>query len=134
MPMLHCGRQPPSRSSVLASLLALPTVALAPASPAQRHPPTPTTRISRTHAHAQRTPQVEGQMWYGGGCDLTPFYLVEQDAAEFHAYWKQLCDAHSPQARDAGRALAPFSSPCCPSAWSTRSRLQCTAPPCVPHA
>lgn len=41
--------------------------------------------------------EVEGQMWYGGGCDLTPFYLVEQDAAEFHAYWKQLCDAHSPQ-------------------------------------
>ncbi len=35
-------------------------------------------------------------MWYGGGCDLTPSYLFEDDAVEFHAFWRALCDAHRP--------------------------------------
>jgi coproporphyrinogen III oxidase len=38
--------------------------------------------------------EVDGRQWYGGGCDLTPFYLIEEDAAEFHAFWKTLCDQH----------------------------------------
>lgn len=41
--------------------------------------------------------QVEGQSWYGGGCDLTPFYLHEGDAAEFHEFWKSICDKYGPQ-------------------------------------
>ena len=32
--------------------------------------------------------QVDGQSWYGGGCDLTPVYLFEEDAIEFHTFWK----------------------------------------------
>lgn len=43
-------------------------------------------------------------MWYGGGCDLTPFYVCEEDFAEFHAFWKAACDAHAPQVRAPGRA------------------------------
>ena len=39
-------------------------------------------------------PQVGTETWYGGGCDLTPAYLFEQDAVVFHAHWKDLCDAH----------------------------------------
>lgn len=41
-------------------------------------------------------PQVAGQSWFGGGCDLTPSYLYEQDAQEFHTFWKQLCDRYDP--------------------------------------
>jgi len=41
--------------------------------------------------------EVDGQRWYGGGCDLTPVYLFNDDAAEFHGFWKTLCDASSPQ-------------------------------------
>ncbi len=41
--------------------------------------------------------QVAGQMWYGGGCDLTPFYIIEEDVQEFHAFWKQLCDKYDLQ-------------------------------------
>lgn len=37
---------------------------------------------------------VGGRCWYGGGCDLTPAYLFEEDAAEFHSYWRDVCDAH----------------------------------------
>ncbi|KAL0025908.1 hypothetical protein WJX77_002191 [Trebouxia sp. C0004] len=38
--------------------------------------------------------QVEGQSWYGGGCDLTPAYLFEEDARQFHKFWKATCDKH----------------------------------------
>ncbi len=38
--------------------------------------------------------QVEGQAWYGGGCDLTPAYLFEDDARQFHKFWKATCDKH----------------------------------------
>ena len=36
--------------------------------------------------------QVDGQSWYGGGCDLTPVYLFEEDAVEFHNFWKVIGD------------------------------------------
>ena len=32
--------------------------------------------------------------WFGGGKDLTPYYLFEEDAAHFHAICKRACDAH----------------------------------------
>ena len=32
--------------------------------------------------------------WFGGGCDLTPSYLFEEDAIHFHATLKQACDQH----------------------------------------
>jgi len=41
--------------------------------------------------------EVDGQRWYGGGCDLTPAYLFREDAAEFHRFWKEVCDRSSPQ-------------------------------------
>ena len=31
--------------------------------------------------------------WFGGGTDLTPYYLVEDDAIHFHAVQKKSCDA-----------------------------------------
>ena len=37
--------------------------------------------------------QVEGDTWFGGGCDLTPVYMYEEDARAFHAFWRRLCDA-----------------------------------------
>lgn len=32
--------------------------------------------------------------WFGGGADLTPYVLVEDDARHFHAVHKAACDAH----------------------------------------
>jgi coproporphyrinogen III oxidase len=34
--------------------------------------------------------------WFGGGQDLTPYYLFEEDARHFHKVCKQACDAHDP--------------------------------------
>ncbi|KAG6862748.1 hypothetical protein C0993_001654, partial [Termitomyces sp. T159_Od127] len=35
--------------------------------------------------------------WFGGGCDLTPSYLYEEDAVHFHTTIKNACDKHGPQ-------------------------------------
>jgi len=32
--------------------------------------------------------------WFGGGADLTPYYLFEEDAAHFHRTLKAACDRH----------------------------------------
>jgi coproporphyrinogen III oxidase len=34
--------------------------------------------------------------WFGGGQDLTPYYLFEEDATHFHQICKRACDAHDP--------------------------------------
>lgn len=34
------------------------------------------------------------QQWFGGGQDLTPYYLFHEDAQHFHQVCKTACDAH----------------------------------------
>jgi len=34
--------------------------------------------------------------WFGGGQDLTPYYLFEEDAIHFHQICKIACDKHNP--------------------------------------
>lgn len=34
--------------------------------------------------------------WFGGGQDLTPYYLFEEDAVHFHKVCKATCDRHDP--------------------------------------
>jgi len=35
--------------------------------------------------------------WFGGGQDLTPYYLFEEDAKHFHQICKKSCDQHNPK-------------------------------------
>ncbi len=38
---------------------------------------------------------VDGELadrWFGGGTDLTPYYLFEKDAVHFHKTYKDICD------------------------------------------
>lgn len=35
--------------------------------------------------------------WFGGGQDLTPYYLFEEDARHFHKVCKRSCDNHQPE-------------------------------------
>lgn len=37
---------------------------------------------------------LPGSWWFGGGADLTPSYLFEDDAMHFHRLHKAACDAH----------------------------------------
>ena len=34
--------------------------------------------------------------WFGGGTDLTPYYLFEEDAIHFHQTYKNVCDKFDP--------------------------------------
>jgi coproporphyrinogen III oxidase len=34
--------------------------------------------------------------WFGGGTDLTPYYLFEEDAKHFHQTYKRVCDEFDP--------------------------------------
>lgn len=38
--------------------------------------------------------QKDGSWWFGGGADLTPSYLFEEDAEHFHRIHKKVCDLH----------------------------------------
>lgn len=40
--------------------------------------------------------QKDGSWWFGGGADLTPSYLFDEDAAHFHRTHKEACDKHDP--------------------------------------
>lgn len=35
--------------------------------------------------------------WFGGGTDLTPYYLFEEDAVHFHRTYRDVCDHFQPQ-------------------------------------
>ncbi len=35
--------------------------------------------------------------WFGGGQDLTPYYLFDEDAIHFHSVCKRACDNHNPE-------------------------------------
>merc|ERR1719183_1708145 len=38
-----------------------------------------------------------GVWWFGGGTDLTPSYLFEEDVKHFHGTYKAVCDKHDPE-------------------------------------
>lgn len=38
----------------------------------------------------------ESMQWFGGGIDVTPHYVIKEDAAFFHRYLKKVCDDFHP--------------------------------------
>jgi coproporphyrinogen III oxidase len=58
------------------------------------HPRSP--KIPTVHANFRYFEQSNGQAWFGGGMDLTPYYLDEEDAVHFHRTLKTSCDKHDP--------------------------------------
>eukprot|EP00898_Chlorokybus_atmophyticus_P002929 jgi/Chlat1/3637/Chrsp238S03636 len=36
----------------------------------------------------------DGAAWFGGGADLTPYYIFDEDQREFHRFWRDLCEVH----------------------------------------
>lgn len=56
------------------------------------HPSSPL--VPTTHANF-RYLEVGESRWFGGGMDLTPYYLFDEDAVHFHTTLKEICDRHS---------------------------------------
>ena len=42
-------------------------------------------------------PEAPAAWWFGGGADLTPAYLFEEDARHFHAVHREACERHDAQ-------------------------------------
>ncbi len=57
------------------------------------HPVNP--HVPTTHANF-RYIERGGAGWFGGGADLTPYVLYEEDARHFHETLGAACDAHDP--------------------------------------
>ncbi|CAJ1949675.1 unnamed protein product [Cylindrotheca closterium] len=38
-----------------------------------------------------------GVWWFGGGTDITPSYVNEEDMKHFHGTYKEVCDKHDPE-------------------------------------
>jgi coproporphyrinogen III oxidase len=55
------------------------------------HPRSP--RVPTVHANV-RYLQRGSSGWFGGGTDLTPYYVVPEDATHFHRTLRAACDAH----------------------------------------
>jgi coproporphyrinogen III oxidase len=58
------------------------------------HPANP--HVSIIHMNIRYFEMAGGVRWLGGGIDLTPHYVVEEDARFFHTQLKSLCDRHHP--------------------------------------
>lgn len=56
------------------------------------HPQSPMVPI--IHMNVRYFEMSNGVWWFGGGIDLTPHYVDEDDARYFHKQLKAVCDAH----------------------------------------
>ncbi len=56
------------------------------------HPNSP--KVPIIHMNVRYFQMSNGTYWFGGGIDLTPHYVVEEDAVWFHQYLKKVCDEH----------------------------------------
>ncbi len=56
------------------------------------HPHNPMVPI--IHMNVRYFEMDNGTWWFGGGIDLTPHYVIEEDARFFHAALKTSCDKH----------------------------------------
>jgi coproporphyrinogen III oxidase len=58
------------------------------------HPHNPMVPI--IHMNVRYFEMSNGTWWFGGGIDLTPHYVIEDDAKYFHQQLKSVCDRHHP--------------------------------------
>ncbi len=48
------------------------------------------------HMNVRYFEMNDGRSWFGGGIDLTPHYVLKDQAQYFHQKLKEVCDAHHP--------------------------------------
>lgn len=59
------------------------------------HPRSP--KVPTVHANFRYLEKSDGKSttaWFGGGSDLTPWILYEEDAVHFHRTWSEVCRRH----------------------------------------
>ncbi len=58
------------------------------------HPNTP--HVPIMHMNVRYFELDNGVAWFGGGIDLTPHYIIEEDAGDFHRALKEVCERYHP--------------------------------------
>ncbi|KAI1021684.1 hypothetical protein LB503_013229 [Fusarium chuoi] len=58
------------------------------------NPMAPTVHLNYRYFETANPDGTSQAWWFGGGCDLTPSYLFDEDAIHFHKTIKAACDAH----------------------------------------
>lgn len=58
------------------------------------HPRSPRVPTAHMNVRYLETEGDDGRAWFGGGADLTPYYLERDDARHFHAVLRHACERH----------------------------------------
>jgi coproporphyrinogen III oxidase len=58
------------------------------------NPMAPTVHFNYRYFETANPDGSSNAWWFGGGCDLTPSYLFDEDAIHFHKTIKEACDKH----------------------------------------
>ncbi|KAK9918093.1 hypothetical protein WJX75_001161 [Coccomyxa subellipsoidea] len=61
-----------------------------------RNPFAPTMHFNYRYFETEEWNGIPGQWWFGGGTDITPSYVDEEDMRHFHGIYKRVCDNHDP--------------------------------------
>jgi len=59
-----------------------------------KNPMAPTVHLNYRYFETANPDGTSDAWWFGGGSDLTPSYLFDEDAIQFHKSLKDVCDAH----------------------------------------
>lgn len=59
-----------------------------------KNPMAPTVHLNYRYFETENPDGSVGTWWFGGGTDLTPSYLFDEDAVHFHKTIKDACDKH----------------------------------------
>ncbi|KAE9961987.1 Coproporphyrinogen-III oxidase [Venturia inaequalis] len=59
-----------------------------------KNPMAPTVHFNYRYFETANADGTSNAWWFGGGCDLTPCYLFDEDAIHFHKTIKEACDKH----------------------------------------
>ena len=62
-----------------------------------RNPFAPTMHFNYRYFETDTWNGLPSQWWFGGGTDITPSYVDEDDMKHFHGSYKNVCDKHDPE-------------------------------------
>ena len=61
-----------------------------------KNPMVPTVHANFRYFELYDDDQTIVDQWFGGGIDLTPYFLFDEDVVHFHQQCKSVCDVHDP--------------------------------------
>ncbi len=82
------------------------------------NPMAPTVHLNYRYFETENADGTPAAWWFGGGTDLTPCYLFDEDAIHFHKTIKNTCDAHD-------KAYYPRFKAWCDKYFSNKHRGEC---------